>query len=292
MQIRESLGMEANDGGTTVEGARGYLITRMTLVATAAIVGCLLLGSGLLIYHFSSCEEQQYHSSHQHTTLCEHQHSTLDYNSNHHQQKQHQQPTTTSATHQEELDSDSVEDVTTNRVSDMTTNSTNIPTVEDTSDGSPIDEQHNSPKENLRLPRSLKPLTYDLRLKPWLEEDNFTFYGTVDIVVSVLENCNNVTLHAVALRILGATVERYEMGNDDDAPEIPHSSEHGIAAERRYVEIDHNITVASKQFFVLMLKQELRKGEQYVVRIRYEGILNDYLQGFYRSSYSMNNETK
>ncbi|XP_035779782.1 aminopeptidase N-like [Anopheles albimanus] len=297
MQIRESLGMEANDGGTIVEGGRGYLITRMTLVATAAIVCCLLLGSGLLIYHFSSCEEQQYHTSHQHTTLCEHQHSTLDYNN--HQQQPHQHPATTSATvatHQEEFDSGamasgSVEDasVTTNRVSDMT-NSTIMPMLEEALDGSSIDEQHNLPKENLRLPRSLQPLTYDIRLKPWLDEDNFTFYGTVDIVVSVLENCNNVTLHAVALRILDATVEWYGMENDDDVTEIPSSSEHGIA--RRFVDIDHNITIASKQFFVLMLKQELQKGEQYVVRIRYEGILNDYLQGFYRSSYTMNNETK
>ncbi|ETN63471.1 protease m1 zinc metalloprotease [Anopheles darlingi] len=293
MQIRESLGMEANDGGTTVEGGRGYLITRMTLVATVAIVCCLLLGSGLLIYHFSSCEEQQYHASHQHTTLCEHQHSTSGYND--HQQ---QQPATTAATHQEEFDSGvmgpgsaAVEEVTatTNRISDMT-NSTSITTVEDTLSGSSIDEQHNSPKENLRLPRSLKPLTYDIRLKPWLDEDNFTFYGTVDIVVSVLENCNNVTLHAVALNILDATVEWNEMENEYDATEIPHSSEHGIA--RRYIEIDHNITIANKQFFVLMLKQELQKGEQYVIRIRYEGILNDYLQGFYRSSYTMNNETK
>uniref|UniRef100_A0A182Q4G3 Aminopeptidase N n=1 Tax=Anopheles farauti TaxID=69004 RepID=A0A182Q4G3_9DIPT len=309
MQIRESLAMEVD--GTTVEGnGRGYLITRMTLLATAAIVCCLLLGSGLLIYHFASCEEH-HAASLQHTTLCEHQHSPA-----HHQHQQHASAgesalvsstgAASSATHETHPIEASGHD------SSQPSTEPNAAKGEDgrgsggaTGDDATMhatvrpdgDVLTSSVREDLRLPRSIEPVAYDIRLIPWLMEDNFTFSGTVEILVNVLEDCTNVTLHAAALDIHSASVERVapvreEATTNDEAEDAVENSIKASGLFVETVEIDHNLTVASKQFYVLMLKSKLRKGEQCIVRMRYEGVLNDYLQGFYRSSYTANNETR
>uniref|UniRef100_A0A182MWE3 Aminopeptidase N-like N-terminal domain-containing protein n=1 Tax=Anopheles culicifacies TaxID=139723 RepID=A0A182MWE3_9DIPT len=307
MQIRESLGMEVD--GTTVEGNRGYLITRMTLLATAAIFCCLLLGSGLLIYHFASCEEH-HTSSLQHATICEHHHSIPHSHQQHPSQAEQPAPadtrSTTTSTHKTLTEStpggesESVDKLTPGEnaanqsrlaMQDTSATDAGVPTYGDT--------VASSVREDLRLPRSIEPVAYDIRLIPWLVEDNFTFFGTVDILVNVLEDCTNVTLHVAALTIHSASVERVPVEGRETESEIHEGEEAELGNEpsggsvlQEMIEIDHNLTVSSKQFYVLMLKTSLRRSEQYLIRIKYEGVLNDYLQGFYRSSYTANNETR
>uniref|UniRef100_A0AAG5CSS6 Aminopeptidase N n=1 Tax=Anopheles atroparvus TaxID=41427 RepID=A0AAG5CSS6_ANOAO len=290
MQIRESLAVEVD--GTTVQGARGYLITRMTLLATVAIVCCLLCGSGLLIYHFASCEDH-HHTSLQHTTICEHQHSPVP----HQQHQQHPpsagvaSPSTHSPIH---TDAPPIAETENNGHSRGRIATENTGTI---AEGQPSSNDSDtaltsSVREDLRLPRSIEPVAYDIRLVPWLVEDNFTFHGTVEILVNVLEACDNVTLHAAGLVIHEATVERrmVEKSQPNDEEESERTTTNPSTTER--MEIDRNLTIASKQFYVLMLKTPLQAGDQYVVRIRYEGVLNNYLQGFYRSSYTAHNETR
>ncbi|XP_061503385.1 aminopeptidase N isoform X1 [Anopheles gambiae] len=295
MQIRESLAMDVD--GTTVESSRGYLITRMTLLATVAIFGCLLLGSGLLIYHFASCDEHHASTLH-HTTLCEHQHST-----SHHHQQHAPAPGSdggaSSTTHNTLIEASTSRE----NPGETIPAGDNVPgdTGATGADGKDQGGQRaedgtvaSSVREDLRLPRSIEPVAYDIRLIPWLVEDNFTFLGTVEVLVNVLEDCSNVTLHVAALNIHSASVERSTGRGEEQHSEAATADEssEGAPLVREMVEIDHNLTVASKQFYVLMLKTPLRRGEQYVVRLRYDGVLNDYLQGFYRSSYTANNETR
>ncbi|XP_052891874.1 aminopeptidase N [Anopheles moucheti] len=299
MQIRESLGMDVD--GTTVEGNRGYLITRMTLLATAAIFCCLLLGSGLLIYHFASCEDH-HASSLQHTTICEHQHLTPPYHQQHASAAEQAASTDTSLTSTQ----NTVTESTSSRESESITpggNDANRSKSESQHGGATGEDvtAHRetvaspSVREDLRLPRSIEPVAYDIRLIPWLVEDNFTFFGAVDILVNVLKDCNNVTLHVAALTIHSASVERIGRKENGKGIQEEDASDSTPPAEdvwQEIVEIDHNITVTSKQFYVLKLKTPLRRGDRYMVRIKYEGVLNDYLQGFYRSSYTANNETR
>ena len=47
-----------------------------------------------------------------------------------------------------------------------------------------------------------------------------------------------------------------------------------------------------RQFFILHLTSQVTAGKQYVFRVKYRGILNDDLTGFYRSSYIINNQTR
>jgi hypothetical protein len=56
---------------------------------------------------------------------------------------------------------------------------------------------------DVRLPRSVVPDSYQVRLVPhlWGENSNFTFSGQITIRVNVTEDTDNVTLHANALTV-------------------------------------------------------------------------------------------
>ena len=41
-----------------------------------------------------------------------------------------------------------------------------------------------------------------------------------------------------------------------------------------------------REFYVAMFDQELQAGMTYVLKMNFEGYLNDQLKGFYRSSYT------
>lgn len=58
------------------------------------------------------------------------------------------------------------------------------------------------------------------------------------------------------------------------------------------VEVRRHSYDEEKQFFILHLSGSLESGSQYRVFIRYTGLINDRLQGFYRSSYKMENEVR
>ena len=43
--------------------------------------------------------------------------------------------------------------------------------------------------------------------------------------------------------------------------------------------------IPEKQFFVIYLEKELEEKVNYIVNIKFQGVLNDQLKGFYRSTY-------
>ncbi|XP_060526667.1 aminopeptidase N [Cylas formicarius] len=124
---------------------------------------------------------------------------------------------------------------------------------------------------DIRLPRSIKPRSYRLHLTPFLEQGNFTFHGKVTILVEVTKTCSNITLHAQDLII--DTVSVMDAGNNT-------------------VSIKDVRTVSAKQFLVIDLDEELVETNQYYVFVVFKGVLNDMLQGFYRSSYVENSVTR
>lgn len=137
-----------------------------------------------------------------------------------------------------------------------------------------------SNRSNVRLPKTMHPLSYELKLIPFLFEGNFTFSGNVRIKVNVTKSCQNVTLHAIALKI--SEVNVWNIGNltqtDDNS--------------RTKVEVLDKYAIESDQFFVIVFPNELEPNNIYEISIKYTGILNDMLQGFYRSSYVVNNVTR
>lgn len=135
---------------------------------------------------------------------------------------------------------------------------------------------------NLRLPHSVIPIAYDLKLIPFMIENNFTFNGDVRIIVNVSESTKNITLHAFALKIK----------NTDVMVKIL-NQHYNVSANKSDVQnITKQYFVYASQFYVIEFDKALQVNESYEIWIRFNGVLNDYLQGFYRSSYRMGNETR
>ncbi|WP_420452784.1 M1 family metallopeptidase [Ilumatobacter sp.] len=106
-----------------------------------------------------------------------------------------------------------------------------------------------------RLPTEVSPRRYDVRLRPSL--DDATFAGEVLVELDVATDVERIVLNAIELEIeevtLDGTAARWRMEPD---------------AERMVIEPDGPVTAGSATLFV-----------------RFTGILNDKLRGFYRSTY-------
>src|SRR5579875_2799966 len=111
-----------------------------------------------------------------------------------------------------------------------------------------------------RLPANVTPERYDLRLTPDLQ--GFTFDGEETIAVRVHQATAEVVLNALELEIDSATAER---GGESFSARI----EMEPARERARFIFPH----------------PLAPGE-WKLAIRFRGVLNDKLHGFYRSQYA------
>lgn len=139
---------------------------------------------------------------------------------------------------------------------------------------------HRSNRTNVRLPKTMHPLSYELKLIPFLFEGNFTFSGDVRIIVNVTKNCKNVTLHATALKMSEVIVRKIGNATQTDG------------SSGTEVEVSDKYAIDADQFYVIIFPNELESNNLYEISIKYTGVLNDMLQGFYRSSYVVNNVTR
>lgn len=162
------------------------------------------------------------------------------------------------------------------RTTDLTsTEIFNEPTLTLTTIEPKTDNTNN--KLDLRLPKSIIPHSYNIKLIPFISEDNFTFHGDVKIIINVTSQVDNITLHADELIIDKESIilKRFDM-NDSEDSNIPINS----------IELDKD-----RQFLIIYLNEKI-DVMQYVLSIKFNGILNDTLQGFYRSSYQYGNSTR
>lgn len=143
------------------------------------------------------------------------------------------------------------------------------------------EKKNTSAEPNLRLPHSVIPIAYDLKLIPFMIEDNFTFNGDVRIIVNVTETTKNITLHAVSLKIKNTDVTVKILGYRNVSANVSDVQN-----------ITKQYFVYASQFYVMEFDKPLTANTSYEIRIAFTGVLNDYLQGFYRSSYRMGNDTR
>ncbi|CAK1546276.1 unnamed protein product [Leptosia nina] len=118
---------------------------------------------------------------------------------------------------------------------------------------------------DVRLPNSIKPDRYSLKLTPYIFEGNFTFDGEISVVITVKNETNRVTFHGVELDFHDIGLFKKEDG--------------------KAIKIKGRTEDVARQFHILITAEPLKAGQQYVLNITYTGILNDNLHGFYRSSY-------
>jgi len=111
-----------------------------------------------------------------------------------------------------------------------------------------------------RLPTSVVPARYDIRLEPDL--DAATFAGEETITVTVLEPVSEIVLNAADLAIQSAAMQ------DSAGMVVEGSVALDTPAERAR----------------LLFPAPITPGE-WRLRLRFTGVLNDRLHGFYRSTY-------
>ncbi|HXG09117.1 MAG TPA: M1 family metallopeptidase [Gemmataceae bacterium] len=111
-----------------------------------------------------------------------------------------------------------------------------------------------------RLPRTVVPTRYELRLAPDLERARFT--GSVDIFVKVLEPVAEIVLNAAELEI-GTAALINRSGNGREA----------------------RITLEEATERCRLAFPEAVPPGEWTLQIGFRGMLNDKLRGFYRSKY-------
>ncbi|XP_078719720.1 thyrotropin-releasing hormone-degrading ectoenzyme isoform X1 [Lampetra fluviatilis] len=124
----------------------------------------------------------------------------------------------------------------------------------------------NQPWENARLPGTLAPRHYDLRLSTFM--DNFTYAGQVGVVLECLRSTPYVILHCDRLNISRIALSPVNVSR--------HSS----------TKIQDYFLYPKHQFFVILLNKSFSAGDVVFLNITFQGIISDELLGFFRSSYS------
>jgi hypothetical protein len=121
---------------------------------------------------------------------------------------------------------------------------------------------------NYRLPKIVRPLSYDVYLKP--EFETFTFEGDVKIRVEVLEDTSEIILHTHKQNIRIIRVS----GPDTEV----------IITKAN---IDYE-----KHFLIINSPSNFSADNEYNIDITFTATLSEDMTGFYRSSYSFGNETR
>ncbi|XP_043210449.1 aminopeptidase N-like [Amphibalanus amphitrite] len=124
------------------------------------------------------------------------------------------------------------------------------------------------PAPDIRLPRHLVPLAYQLRTLPLFEEGNFSFSGEVTVTLRADAAGDNVTLHVSQLIVSDDSVAVTDVTDDRQVP---------------VVRLVHDV---EREFLVVVLAEPVVPGHNYSVNVMFSGTLNDKLAGFYRSSYT------
>ncbi|XP_073818649.1 aminopeptidase A-like [Musca autumnalis] len=119
---------------------------------------------------------------------------------------------------------------------------------------------------NYRLPSALKPTHYDLYLNPDLASGNFN--GKVIITIDVLENTQQVILHAHKLDIVRVFVQ----------------GSSGVWSSN--IEVVNYELDTVREFLIINLSEELVAGGKIAMGIEFEGVMFGKIVGLYSSTYT------
>ncbi|ORY04712.1 aminopeptidase [Basidiobolus meristosporus CBS 931.73] len=120
--------------------------------------------------------------------------------------------------------------------------------------------------DRIILPTNVKPSHYVVSLTPDLEK--FTFEGSVDTTLTINENTSKITLHAKEIKVHSAYLNS----------EVSKTEQNNVSTDISYDEKLETVT--------LTFPQEVPAGSQALLSLKFSGILNDKMSGFYRSSYN------
>ena len=128
-----------------------------------------------------------------------------------------------------------------------------------------LDKEATFPYQNVRLPRDILPLSYDLYIQPNLT--TFNFSGKVKIILQCLRPTRNVILHLLDLCVGDSR--------------ITDSKGNKLKIVRR---MEHK----ENQQYLIAVEKELEVKAIYTLYLEFKGALSSNMEGFYKSSYKTN----
>ncbi|ESO85815.1 hypothetical protein LOTGIDRAFT_130453 [Lottia gigantea] len=130
------------------------------------------------------------------------------------------------------------------------------------------------PWRNLRLPRTILPVHYDLTLYPDFYENNGWFYGNETITIRLDESSKYILVHYKFMNI--TKTELREAGTNNQ------------------IDIARTFTNEENQFWVVQTSTDIAKGSMVDLYLEFDGSLTNAIVGFYKSTYvnSITNETR
>uniref|UniRef100_A0A2C9JE86 Aminopeptidase n=1 Tax=Biomphalaria glabrata TaxID=6526 RepID=A0A2C9JE86_BIOGL len=164
------------------------------------------------------------------------------------------------------------------------------PSSEDSSGGSTVGPENETPQtyiatngqvfpwKDLRLPRTIKPLSYHIFLHPNLSESYFA--GWVQMNLHVLEDTNYIVFHSHELNLSSVTLHERQPGGGKE-----------LGRELRVVqELEYT---RNNQYYV-RVDSLLRAGLLLQLNVSFRGSLESLsrMSGFYKSTYTVKEETR
>ncbi|XP_040029002.2 thyrotropin-releasing hormone-degrading ectoenzyme [Gasterosteus aculeatus] len=137
------------------------------------------------------------------------------------------------------------------------------------------------PWRSSRLPGSLRPRHYDLRLA--VHMDNFTFAGWVSVELECVNATRFVVLHADRLEVDRVSVTAEGGGGGGRLANRP-----GGGAIR----VNRHFHHPANQMYVVVLHRELKPTRVYRLNVSFAAAIEDELLGFFRSAYSQQRERR
>ncbi|KAK7085869.1 hypothetical protein SK128_006192, partial [Halocaridina rubra] len=125
-------------------------------------------------------------------------------------------------------------------------------------------------KWSMRLPRTVKPLHYIVKLQPFVN-GNFSIKGYVEIEIEALEATSNITLHIADIITHNETITLTRLNQGREVAILP---------------VEKHEFDSLREFYIAHLKKPLDRGSHYKLKMGFRGYLNDNMKGFYRSTYT------
>ncbi|KAM6428983.1 glutamyl aminopeptidase [Rhynochetos jubatus] len=127
--------------------------------------------------------------------------------------------------------------------------------------------------KHFRLPTYVKPIHYDLEMKPEMDTDIYT--GTVSISIALEKSTSYLWLHLRETKIT-------------EMPTLQKSSGQQVA-------LNDCFGYTPQEYIVMKAETELPvtdESDPYILTLKFQGWLNGSLVGFYRTTYTENGQTK
>ncbi|KAK0167884.1 hypothetical protein PV327_001739 [Microctonus hyperodae] len=133
--------------------------------------------------------------------------------------------------------------------------------------------KRDEPLINYRLPDNIIPTSYKIKINPDVDGEIFTFQSESEIRINVQKPTNKIILHAKNLKI---------------APDVNLKCSLGNSVTITSVNSVDNVT----DFLEIILDQQLDKGSDCDLTLKYTGESSEYSQGLYRVRYDTGNGDK